>query len=101
MKENAIRVRIPQVRSIEGAVRLYYEKNELSSDDVKRLFGVHSSATVAKLKNLARERMAAENVPVWDARNINTRVAFKAWGLDISDLEQRLRKLRELKALTA
>ncbi|MBD5111487.1 MAG: hypothetical protein HDT42_02990 [Ruminococcaceae bacterium] len=96
-----IRVRVPQVRSVEDAIRLYYEKNELSNSDIKMLFDVHSSATIAKLKNLARERMAAENVPVWDARNINTKTAYLVWGLQIEDLEHRLKKLKELQSMTA
>lgn len=101
MKEKTgIRVRVPQLRSVEDAVRLYYEKSELSNADIKELFDVHSSATIAKLKNLARERMAEENVPVWDARNVNT-AAYSVWGLQIDNLEHRLKKLQELKVLTA
>lgn len=101
MRETAIRVRVPQLRSIESAVRIFYEKSELTNNDIKQLFDVHSSATITKLKNLARKRMAEENITVWDARNVNTATAYKSWGLQIDDLEQRLRKLRELKALTA
>lgn len=101
MEKTGIRVRVPQLRSVEGAIRLYYEKSELTNADIKELFDVHSSATIAKLKNLVRERMAAENVPVWNSQNVNTAAAYKSWGLDISDLEQRLKKLRELRELTA
>lgn len=101
MRETTIRVRVPQLRSVESAVRLYYEKNELSSNDIKQLFDVHSSATIAKLKNLARERMVAENIPVWNTQNVNTATAYKVWGLQIDDLEHRLRKLKELQTLTA
>lgn len=96
-----IRVRVPQVRSVEDAIRLYYEKNELSSSDIKMLFDVHSSATIAKLKNLAREKMAAENIPVWDSRNVNTAKAYECWGLQIENLEHRLKKLKELQSMTA
>lgn len=101
MIEKNIRVRIPQLHSIEDAVRLYYEKSELTNNDIKQLFDVHSSATIAKLKNLARERMAEENVPAWDSRNVNTAVAYSVWGLQIDNLEKRLKKLRELRELTA
>ena len=101
MKEKTkIRVRVPQVRSVKGAVRLYYEKNELSNSDIKMLFDVHSSATITKLKNLARERMTEDNVSVWNAQNVNTATAYKSWGLDISDLEHRLKKLKELQSMT-
>lgn len=36
------------------------------------------------------------NPPIWDARNVNTVSAFKAWKLDPADLEMRLAKLRKL-----
>lgn len=101
MRETTIRVRIPQIRSVESAVRLYYTKTELSCNDIKELFDVHSSATVTKLKALAREQMTSEKISAWDSRNVNTAAAYKSWGLNISDLEQRLKKLRELQELTA
>lgn len=101
MRETTIRVRIPQLKSIENAVQLYYTRSELSNGDIKMLFDVHSSATLAKLKALARERMADENISVWNSQNVNTATAYKSWGLDISDLEHRLKKLRELRELTA
>lgn len=94
-------VRIPSITSIETAVRLYYEKSELSNSDVKQLFGNHSSATISKLKNLVRERVAAEDIPVWNAQNVPTKTAYEVWGLDIGDLEHRLEKLNRLKKLTA
>lgn len=94
-------VRIPSVSSIENAVRLYYEKVELNNTDIKELFGEHSSTTIAKLKNLVRERVVAENIPVWNAQNVPTRTAYEVWGLDIDDLEHRLEKLNRLKKLTA
>ena len=102
MKENTIHVRIPQLRSVEGAVRLYYERGELTNGDIKDLFDVHSSATITKLKNLARAKMAEENKFYELAKeiaNVNTAAAYSAWGLDISNLEQRLKKLRELREL--
>lgn len=97
-QETTIRVRIPQLKSVESAVRIYYEKSELTNADVKELFDVHSSATITKLKNLARERMTEENIPIWNAQNVNTKAAYSAWGLQIDDLEFRLKKLIELTA---
>lgn len=98
MKENNIRVRIPQVRSIEGAVRLYYERSELTNNDIKQLFDVHSSATIAKLKKLAREKMIEGNISAWNAQNVNTAAAYEAWGLSIDDLEAQFNKLKRLSA---
>ncbi len=95
------KVRIPSITSIDTAVRLYYEKTELSNRDIKMLFGSnHSSTTIAKLKNLVRERVAAENIPCWNAQNVPTRTAYECWGLNINDLEMRMHKLNELKKFT-
>ncbi len=94
-------VRVPQPRSVEFALQLFYEKSELTSSDIKELFGVTANSTVARLKTLAREQMAIDDVPAWDARNVNTTAAFKSWGIDVTDLEHRLKKLCELRELTA
>lgn len=90
-------VRIPQIQDLERTVEIYYQRNELSNSDIMEIFSKHSSATLAKLKNIAREKAVTENIAVWNARNVNTASAFRAWGLDIADLEMRVRKLRELK----
>lgn len=99
-KNDYCNVRIPAVTSLQTAIRLYYERTELSNDDIRELFGRHSSTTIAKLKNIARNEMTERNTPVWNANCINTEVAYAAWGLSIEDLEKRLKKLKELKILT-
>lgn len=94
-------VRVPQPKSVEFALQLYYEKSELANDDIKTLFGISANSTVAKLKAIAREKMINDNTPVWDARNVNTVAAYQSWGIDPADLERRVKKLRELRELTA
>lgn len=94
-------VRIPQISSIEKAVQIYYSKPELSNADIRELFGARSSATINRLKAKVRAKMAEENIPVWNAQNVDTSVAFSVWGLKIDDLEFRLKKLKELQSLTA
>lgn len=97
-KINDIHVRIPQPQSLETAIRIFYEKTEIGSAEIRELFGIRSSATTAKLKRLARAQMAEDSVPVWNAQKVNTKSAFVAWGLDISDLETRFKKLKQLTA---
>lgn len=87
-----------QVTDIDLAVRMYYERIELSSADIMKLFGVKSSQTVAKLKNIARKLMLERDRKSWSPYNVNTVIAYEAWGLDISDLERRRTKLARLKA---
>lgn len=91
-------VRIPQVQSIETAIRLYYERTELDNKDIQSLFGKLSSATITRLKRKARDKMIENNTPVWDSRRVNTAQAYSAWGMSIDDLERRYKKLKELSA---
>lgn len=96
MPTSTINVRIPQLVSIETAIRLYYSRIELSNSDIRELFGRLGNTTVVKLKKKAREVMQQNNRPVWNARCVNTLDAFTAWGLDIADLERRHKKIQSL-----
>lgn len=91
-----INVRIPQIIDLATAVRIYYNRIELSNKDIQELFGSISSNTISKLKQLAVERMEEYDVPSWNAKYVNTESAYKAWGLDIQSLERRLERLRKL-----
>ena len=88
-----IRVRIPQVKDIRLAVELYYSRLDLSNADIKDLFGNMSSTTVAKLKALAEKQRMDDGVAKWSANRVVTMCAYKAWGLDIEDLEKRVKAL--------
>lgn len=90
------RVRVPQLQNVEQAVRMYYERVELSASDIMALFHV-SRNTATKLKAKGREVQAEKAIPSWNATCVHTASAFEAWGLDIADLENRLQKLRRLK----
>ena len=52
---------------------------------------------MAKLKRLAKARMLEEGTISWNALQVNTEAAWRAWGLDITKMEQGLRRLRQLK----
>ena len=40
--------------------------------------------------------MTERNTPVWNAQRVNTEIAYEAWGLNITDLEHRLKKLKAM-----
>ena len=86
------KVRVPGVRDIATAIRMYYEKHELTSSDIVELFGV-CMVTAKRLKDMARDLMGERDIPNWNALAVNTDCAFEAWGLDIDDLERRYKKL--------
>lgn len=96
MPTSKVTVRIPQITSLETAIRLYYERSELSTPDIRELFGPLANDTVSRLKRKARELMNERGKLPGDATRVNTEIAYEAWGLDITKLEFRLNKLRTL-----
>lgn len=91
-------VRIPPITSLKTAIELYYSRTELGNADIEELFGKHSTATVSRLKRKARHKMVELNIPSWNGNRVNTEAAFESWGLNITDLERRYKKLQELSA---
>lgn len=94
MPSTSANVRVPQITSLETAIRLYYERIELSNSDIRELFGKLAPATIKSLKNKALAIMTERNTPVWNAQRVNTEIAYEAWGLNIADLERRFKKLK-------
>ncbi len=84
--------------NIERAVEIYHSTTEISNKEIKEIFGC-ADASARKFKMMARKEMVEQEVEVWFAKNVNTRCAFKSWGLDIADLEKRLQKLQRLSGL--
>lgn len=94
-----VNVRTPQITSLENAIRIYYENIALSNAEIKELFIVSSSATIARLKRKARDYMIEHNILPYNDWAVNTEAAYAAWGLDIKDLEFRFSKLQKFKLL--
>lgn len=89
-------IRIPQPQSLEIAIKLYYEKNEIKNEDIKMLFGSLGSARIANLKRLAREEMQRNEIMSWDATAVNTECAYHVWGINIESCERKYNKLKKL-----
>ena len=89
-------IRVPQVRELESAIRLYYERSAFGIKDIMEIFDV-SDSTALRLKNAAREQERNEGIPCWNVRYVNPEAAFRAWGLDITRMETSLKRLRSLK----
>ena len=87
---------IPSITSIENALKIYYENAEIGNKEIILLFGNRSSATISKLKNLVKSEMIKRNVPGFNAFRVNTAIAYDVWGIDIDDLENRMKKIKEL-----
>ena len=85
-----------QVKDIGEAIRIFYERFELTSKDIKDIFGVSGSKTVSRLKAEALAVMADKGIPPWSRGCVNTECAYEAWGLNIKDLERRYQKLNKI-----
>lgn len=92
--------KLNQITNIDMAVRMYYERLELSNADISELFGVTSSKTIAALKKKVKAEMATQNCMPWNSACVNTEIAYKVWGLDIADLERRRAKIMKLNGAT-
>lgn len=89
-------VRIPQIQSVETAVRIFYQYPNLQNRQIRELFGNKpANDTVVKLKNCVRERMNEKGILSLTTTSVDTRTAYEVWGLDIDDLEKRYSKLKK------
>lgn len=96
------RVNIPQVADIVTALEIYYSKLTLTGEDIQTLFARPdgrrlSSATVAKLRQLAEADRVDREIPSRNPRHVNTDSAFKAWGLDVDEMERRFAHLKKIR----
>ena len=87
---------IPTITSIENALKIYYGNSEIGNREIRILFGSRSTATVSRLKRLAKSEMLKRDMPTFNAYKVNTAIAFDVWGIDVEDLESRMKKIQEL-----
>lgn len=86
----------PRIASVEVAVELYYSTYALYTADLRRLFPSASAATLSRLKRVAREYTVSHGLMLIDNLSVPTDDAYKAWGLDIEQLEAKFKKLKRL-----
>ena len=89
-------MRIKRITSLDTAIRLYYENDELDNRDIIELFEPMAESTIAKMKNAVLEEMAKRGTVRHRRHTVNTEVAYEVWGLDIASLERRWAKLQKL-----
>lgn len=89
--------RIP-LPDAKRALELYYSVPEIGNKEIKYLFGC-GDTTAAKLKRAAKKKMIELGKNSWYPANVNIKIAYQAWNIDVSELEQNQKKLAELKKL--
>lgn len=81
----------------EKALKLYYEKTEIDSAEIRELFNCNST-TATRLKKQVQAEMAKTGVKTWMPRNVDVQTAYKVWCIDVDNLERKLAKLQKLKS---
>lgn len=81
----------------EIALRIYCDyPAEIGNKQIKELFGIKASSTVARIKKEIKEIQEERNIKTWSKSAINTKLAYETWGLEIKELEIILRKKQKL-----
>ena len=91
-----VRVRIPQIASLETAIKIYYNKLELTNRDIGCLFPSISRSTIVKLKKNVLEYMEKNGISCYGTYSVNTKAAYHVWGIGIEELEERYHRLKIL-----
>ncbi|MBP3360061.1 MAG: hypothetical protein J6N52_04345 [Clostridia bacterium] len=89
-------MRVKRITSIDTALRIYYMFTEIGNKEIRELFGIKAQDCLVRYKEEVRKQQAAEGVLTNCAHTVNTRIAYKVWGIDVEDLEKRRSKLKKL-----
>jgi len=87
---------VPAITSIDVALCIYYRNPEIGTAEMLELFARKSKSTINRLKKIARTQMLEDDIYTHGMYKLNTKSAYRAWGLDVEDLETRRNKLIEL-----
>ena len=84
----------------ELALEYYYTQNELTTNDIARIFGCSKSVALIKKKEIQQKAIEEGIRPVvFDYRNVNVEYAFKVWGITEKELESKFKKLQKFRKL--
>lgn len=89
-------MKFKQIADIETAIRIYYQYPEIDNNQMRELFGKISSSTAARYKKAVKDEQINRDVKTMCIDAVNTEVAYDVWGIDVVDLERRLKKLKSL-----
>ncbi|MCI8589710.1 MAG: hypothetical protein HFE77_03250 [Clostridiales bacterium] len=95
--ESIVKTKIRPVKNMETALYIYWNYPEIGNKEIAALFGLSGTATLARYKKIARQRMDEKGVECRGFACVDTATAFEAWGIDVGDLENRLIKIQRLK----
>ena len=85
-----------QIADIETAIRIYYQYPEINNKQICKLFGMSNGSTASRYKKAVKDEQINRNIKTMCIDAVNTEVAYDVWGIDVVDLERRLKKLKSL-----
>ena len=92
------KIKLQPIKDMQKAVLIYWNYPEIGNKEIKELFGITSSAATARYKKIALDYMTEHKVYARGYTCVNTKAAYEAWGIDVADLEERLKRIQRLKA---
>lgn len=81
---------------INTVMDIWLNKPVLTNQDIMRLFNCKIGSAM-KLKKEAQSLMTEQGETCYSSCTVNTRTAFKAWKIDIKDIERRYLRKQKLK----
>lgn len=91
-----MRSRNMTVKSLDTAIRIYYQCPEIGNSELRELFGNFSPSTFTNIRKEVKRAMDKKGVKSYVRGTVNTEIAYEVWGWDISDLERRRARLKKL-----
>lgn len=83
----------------ETLYRIYYECFEVGNPELREIFGGRAGKSkLWQIKKDVKKLMVEKEIMPIFASNVNTKVLYEYLGLDIDDIERRVKKLRKFAA---
>ena len=95
--EDMVRLGNPDIATV---LEIYYTCPEIGNKEIMQLWGGRiSKPSIVKLKDLARKQMREDGKLAFRPTYVNTKSAYKAWGIDVFEVEEGFKKLQKLKLI--
>lgn len=85
-----------QISSLETAILIYHTHPEVGNKEIGELWGTKSPSTINRLKNEVYDLMREKGVKPHGYYQVNTEIAYEAWGLDINKLIKNFNRLKKI-----
>jgi hypothetical protein len=71
---------------------------EIGNQQIMELFDI-SGTYASQMKKQVQREMVSRGIYTWNPKNVNTKIAFEVWGINLEQAEKAYRKLKQLDML--